>query len=171
MIENGLYVVKRELLEVIKSLGGDCDINNGDKRPVFCCLKDNKIEGLYWAIPTSDLSHRDNRQQQFYLSCSNKDLRSCYYHIAKTTKDALYKISSCYPITEKYIDHEFVSNGKHVIMCKQDDINEIRRKFKRILSMEFRKPNYFPQHITDIRNYLVEELNNGNNEDNKDAAN
>jgi hypothetical protein len=43
-------------------------------------------------------------------------------------------------------------------MQKQDDIREIRRKFKRILSMEFRNPNYFPQHITDIRNYLLEEL-------------
>lgn len=173
MIENGLYVVKKELLELIDSLGGDCDIDNGDKRPVFCCLKDNKIEGLYWAIPTSDLSHRDSKQQQFYqfcLRCSERDLRSCYYHIAKTTKEALYKISSCYPVTEKYIDHEFISNGKHVVMRRQDDINEIRRKFKRILSMEFRKPNYFPQHITDIRNFMVEELNKGSNEASKDAA-
>ena len=50
MVENGLYVVKKDLLEIINSLGGDCDINNGNKRPVFCYLKDNKIEGLYWAI-------------------------------------------------------------------------------------------------------------------------
>lgn len=173
MIENGLYVVKKELLELIDPLGGDCDINNGDKRLVFCCLKDNRIEGLSWAIPTSDLSHRDNKQRQFYqfcLSCSGRDLRSCYYHIAKTTKDALYKISSCYPVTEKYIDHAFISNGKHVVMRRQDDINEIRRKFKRILSMGFRKPNHFPQHITDISNFLIEKLNKGNNGGNKDAA-
>lgn len=161
MVENGLYVVKKEILDIITSLGGDCDTNHGDKRPVFCCLKDNKIEGLYWAIPTSDISHRDADQKSFYnfcLSCENKDLRSCYYHIAKTTKDALYKISSCYPITEKYIDHEFISNEKHVVMRKQDDILEIRRKFRRILSMESRRPNYFPQHITDIKNYLIDEL-------------
>lgn len=168
MIENGLYVVKRELLEIISNLGGDCDINSGDKRPVFCCLKDNKIDGLYWAIPTSDLSHRDNRQKEYYefcLDCPNNDLRSCYYHIAKTTKSALYKISSCYPITEKYIAHPFVTNNVHVVMKKQDDINEIRRKLKRILAMEFRKANYFPQHITNIRNYLIEELNNAENKE------
>ena len=47
----------------------------------------------------------------------------------------------------------------HVVMKRQDDINEIRRKFKRILSMEFRKPNYFPQHISDIRAFLIDELN------------
>lgn len=162
MIENGLYVIKRELLVVIDKLGGDCDITNGNKRPVFCCLKDTKINGLYWAIPTSDLSHRKNGQKEYYqtcLSCPDKDLRSCYYHIAKTTKDALYKISSCFPIIEKYIDHPFISNNVHVIMKRQSDINEIRRKFKRILSMEFRKPNYFPQHISDIKKYLIDELN------------
>lgn len=161
MVENGLYVIKRELLDVINSLGGDCDIVNGNKRPVFCCLKDTKVEGLYWAIPTSDLSHRKDSQKEYYqtcLTCPDKDLRSCYYHVAKTTKDALYKISSCYPITEKYIDHPFISNNVHVVMKRQDDINEIRRKFKRILSMEFRKPNYFPQHITDIREFLINEL-------------
>ena len=42
MIENGLYVVKRDILNIIISLGGDCDINSGDKRPVFCCVKDKK---------------------------------------------------------------------------------------------------------------------------------
>ena len=66
MVENGLYVIKQELLEVINKLGGDCDIINGNKRPVFCCLKDSKIEGLYWAIPTSDLSHRKDKQKEYY---------------------------------------------------------------------------------------------------------
>ena len=31
--------------------------------------------------------------------------------------------------------------------------------------MESRKPNYFRQHITDIKNYLIEELNNEQNKD------
>ena len=34
----------------------------------------------------------------------------------------------------------------------------IERKLKRNLSMEFSNNNYFPQHITDIRKYLIEEL-------------
>ena len=32
MVENGLYVIKRELLEIINRLGGDCDIINGNKQ-------------------------------------------------------------------------------------------------------------------------------------------
>lgn len=119
MIENGLYVIMQEFLEIIDKLGGDCDTMNGNKRPVFCCIKDTRINGLYWAIPTSDLSHRSEKQREYYKTClsyPDSDLRSCYYHIAKTTREALYKISSCYPITEKYIDHPYIANNVHVIM-------------------------------------------------------
>lgn len=161
MIENGLYVVKRDILNIISSLGGDCDIASGDKRPVFCCMKDNKINGLYWAIPTSDLSHRSKEQIQHYetyMSYDAKDLRSSYYHIVNTNRKALYKISSCYPITEKYIDHEYKINNQHVIIQRNSDIQEIYRKFKKIIAYENKRPNYFHQHITDIRNYLIAEL-------------
>ena len=161
MIENGLYVVKRDILNIITSLGGDCDRNSGDKRPVFCCVKDKKVDGLYWAIPTSDISHRDKSQIAYYnmcMQCHEKDLRSCYYHIVRGNRTALYKISSCYPITDKYIDHEYTVNKTHVVIQRKEDIAEINRKFRRIISMENRKPNYFRQHITDVKNYLIQEL-------------
>lgn len=167
MIENGLYVVKRDILNIITSLGGDCDINSGDKRPVFCCVKDNKIEGLYWAIPTSDISHRSEPQIEYYnmcMSCDEKDLRNCYYHIVRSNRIALYKISSCYPITDKYIDHEYTVNKTHVIIQNKEDLAEINRKFKRILAVENRNPNYFRQHITDVKNYLIKELKSENKE-------
>lgn len=93
------------------------------------------------------------------MQCPDEDLRSCYYHIVQGNKTALYKISSCYPITEKYIDHEYTVNRTHVIIRNKEDIAEINRKFKRIISMENRKPNYFSQHIADIKNYLIKELN------------
>lgn len=163
MIEHGLYIIKKDFLDLVHILGGDCDYQNGNKRPVYCCIKDKRIDGLYWAIPTSDISHRSNTQKEYYETCLKKpdsDLRSCYYHIGKTTKDALYKISSCYPITSKYIDHEFSSCGSHVVVRRAETIKEIERKLKRILAFESRKPNYFKQHITDIKRYLVNELDN-----------
>ena len=161
MREHGLYIIKKDFLELVHSLGGDCDFQNGNKRPIYCCIKDNKIDGLYWAIPTSDIAHRSGNQQSYYQLCLSKkdnDLRSCYYHIGRTTKEALYKISSCYPIIEKYIDHEFSSCGKHVIVRRSETIKELERKLKRILAFESRNPNYFSQHITDIKNYLINEL-------------
>ena len=96
------------------------------------------------------------------MSLGNNDLRSSYYHIAKTTIDSVYKISSCFPVIEKYIEHEFTTSDVHVVMQKQEDISEIERKFKKILAFEFRKRNYFLQRISDIKNYLVNELINEN---------
>ena len=163
MKEQGLYIVKHDFFKLVKSLGGDCDIQNGSKRPVYCCIKDNKYDGLYWAIPTSDLNHRNVsqiRKYQNFISKDDTDLRSCYYHIGRTTKDAVYKISSCFPITEKYIDHAFTTSGKHVVIKRAETVNELKRKLKRILSFESRRPNYFQQRITDIKNYLLNEMDN-----------
>ena len=85
-------------------------------------------------------------------------------------RTALYKISSCYPITDKYIDHEYTVNKKHVVIQRREDIAEINRKFRKILSMENRRPNYFKQHITDVKKYLIQELANPNNsETNKET--
>lgn len=47
MKEHGLYIIKDEFLEVIRGLGGDCDYKNGNKSPIYCCIRDNKIENLY----------------------------------------------------------------------------------------------------------------------------
>ncbi|MCL1808740.1 MAG: hypothetical protein FWG42_03115 [Clostridiales bacterium] len=161
MVEHGLYILKTDFFKLVKSFGGDCDIEEGGRRPVYCCFKDKKVKGLYWAIPTSNATHRSKEQNEkycYYTSLEEKDLRSCYYHKAKTTVESFYKISSCFPVTEKYIDHEFTTSGVHVIMQKKDDIAEIERKLKRILSFEFRKTNYFPQRISDIKKYLTNEL-------------
>lgn len=161
MVEHGLYTIKKEFLELIKQLGGSCDFNEGYKRPTYCCIKDNKIDGLYWAIPTSDLSHRSSEQIAYIDFCMEQphtDLRSCYYHIAKTTKESVYKISSCFPLIDKYIDHEYTTHGKHVIMKAKHDIEEIERKFRKILGFEFKRNNYFDQHITNIMKHLVNEL-------------
>lgn len=104
---------------------------------------------------------KDEFLEVICLTRPDSDLRSCYYHKTKTTKEALYKISSCFPIIDKYIDHEYTSCGTHVIVRRAETVNKIERKLKRILAFEARRPNYFKQHITDIKNYLIEELNKG----------
>lgn len=162
MVENGLYCIKESFFELIRNLGGEWSDKDASQRPCFCCIKDKYIEGLYWAIPTSDLSHRTDKQKkkyQQYIDLPKRDMREAYYSIWKTTKPALYKISSCIPITDKYIDHPYVFDGKHVVKVNKDKIGEINRKLRRILSYENRKNNALPQHITDIKNYLVCELN------------
>lgn len=158
MVEHGLYIIKSEMFDLISSLGGECDMRKGSSRPTYCCLKDNKIEGLYWAIPTSDISHRSPEQITKYkkfISLPKSDLRSCYYVIWKTTKPAIYKISSCFPVLESYVERPFTSYGQPVVMKRREKIMEIETKLKRILAFEANRPDYFPQKITTLKNHLL----------------
>ena len=159
MTEHCLFVLKRSFVDMVLSLGGAFDNEKGEKRPVYCCLKDATAENLYWAIPTSDLAHRTKAQiakYHDYMQKDKNDLRSCYYHIGRTTKPALFKISSCFPVTDEYVDHEYTSCGKTVVLRNAALVAELERKLRRILAFESTRPNYFPQHITAIKNKLLE---------------
>lgn len=169
MVENGLYIIKQDYFDMIKGVGADIEDSDASRRPVYCCIKDRTTPGIYWAIPTSDWSHRSKAQQQKYMDYISKpesDLRHSYYHIAYTTKKAVYKISSCFPITESYVDHEFLSQGKHVVLKSKKEVEGIEKKLRKILAFESRKNNYFSQHITDIKNVLMKEMNSDNAEEN-----
>lgn len=50
-------------------------------------------------------------------------------------------------------------------MKNKNDIQEIERKLRKILAFEFRRNNYFPQHISDIREYLINELSQNETDD------
>lgn len=160
MVEKGLYIIKESYFDMVKGIGAAIEDSDAPRRPVYCCVKDKIISGIYWAIPTSDWGHRSKEQQQKYMgyiSMPESDLRHSYYHIAYTTKKAVYKISSCFPITESYVDHEFLSQGKHVVLKSKKDVEMIEKKLRKILAFESRKKNYFSQRITDIKNALIKE--------------
>lgn len=159
MIENGFYKVRQEYIDLIKSLGGK--YKDAKERPIFCCMEDRHIKNLFWAIPTSDLSHRSPKQLKKineFCSLSEKDIRWSYYFIGHTNRPALYRISNCFPIIDKYIDSEYTSQNRQLILKKQEDIKIIRKKLSRILITENKHNNKFEQHITDIKNFIIEEL-------------
>lgn len=159
MNENGFYLMKQDYIDLIKNLGGKYSDNK--QRPIFCCIKDKYIDNLYWAIPTSDISHRTQPQidkYRKYINLPKSDIRSAYYHIGHTNKPALYKISNCFPITDKYIDREYISKGKPLYLKNKQEIETIQKKLLRILSYEGRFPNKLEQHITYIKNHLINEL-------------
>lgn len=164
MIENGFYIVETEFLNLIEQLGGT--YNDKKNRPVFCCIEDRYIKGLYWAIPTSDLSHRSKEQIAKYKKFEklrNTDIRHSYYHVGESNKKCVYRISSCFPIIDKFIAHKYEVKEEHFILQNPYEIKAIRKKLFRILQLENKIPNKFEQHITDIKEYLIKELHQENN--------
>lgn len=161
LIENGFYKISQEFITLVNTrIGGKYHDNKS--RPIFCCMKDKYIKGLFWAIPTSDLSHRTKSQvdkiRNYCKLDMNKDIRSCWYHIGHTNRPAIYRVSSCLPITDKYISGVYLSKGSQLFLKSKNDIKIIRKKLGRILFDEEMHPNKYEQHITDIRNYLKNEL-------------
>lgn len=81
-----------------------------------------------------------------------------YYHIARTNKPAIYNISSVFPITDYYIEREWTLNEKPFVVPYTSTHKIIKTKLRRILSEENLFPNKFEQHITTIKNILINEL-------------
>lgn len=160
MIEQGLYYAATDFKKMIQFVGGTW--NDTKHRPIVCLVKAAENERLYWAIPMGKLNHRDISQKKrldFYLNLPERDIRSCYYHIGRTTSQSIFFISDAIPITDKYIDGIHTGADKqHYIIKNQKLISELRRKLFRILSVENSKNNCFRQHITDVKNHLLKEL-------------
>jgi len=157
--ERGIYYAKDKFYTIIRKLGGDC--GNPGHRPIVCLIKSFEHPSLYWAIPMGTVGHREkdaiDRINRF-ISYPNKDIRSCYYHIGRTTNRSIFFISDALPITAKHIEEEHLDiNENHYIIKNKPLISELERKLFRILTYENAKPNYFRQHITSIKNYLINE--------------
>lgn len=160
MKENSMYFGKGEIYDKIRAVGGTW--NDSKDRPIVCLLESTEKKGLYWAIPVGNWNHRDVQAQQriyYYMNCPVTDIRSCYYHIGKTTTKSIFFISDVIPITKEYIERDYLGYDKnHFVIKNKRLINELADKLKRILAFEASRNNYFRQHITDIKNELILEL-------------
>ena len=160
MTEKGMYFAKPNFYKLINQVGGIW--NDKKERPIVCLIQSTEHPDLYWAIPVGNWEHRDNKAQQrilSYINEDNKELRSCFYHIGKTNIKSIFFISDVVPITIDYIDREYLTYGNHQYVIRNSNlIKELEYKLKRILKYENANPNFFRQHITDLKQYLLQEL-------------
>ena len=167
MEEHGMYFGKNEFYQIIRDNGGVW--NDSKERPIICLMKSVECNDLYWAIPVGNYDYRDEEQKkriEIYMNYDKKDIRSCFYHVGKTNEKSIFFISDAVPFTEKYVDREYKNKSKKIHIVKNKILlAELEYKLGRILELENRKPNHFRQHITDIKNYLIKELEAETNKD------
>ncbi|MBR4982847.1 MAG: hypothetical protein IKY94_09830 [Lachnospiraceae bacterium] len=165
MIEHGMYFGKREFYQIIRNNGGSW--NDSKERPIICLIKSTECDNLYWAIPVGNYEHRNEQAKeriQKFIQYNKKDIRSCFYHIGNTNEKSIFFISDVVPITDKYIDREYLNQSKKIHIVKNKVLlADLEYKLRRILTYEKNNPNFFRQHITDIKNYLIKELNENQN--------
>ena len=160
MIERGLYYATQDFSQLIRSVGGEW--NDTKHRPIVCLIRSNEHSNLFWAIPMGNWNHRTPEQQariQGYMNLPVQDIRSCYYHLGRTTNRSIFFVSDAIPITDRYISGEHVgADQKHFIIKNPNLCTELERKLFRILSIENADNNHFRQHITDVKRQLLQEL-------------
>lgn len=161
MEEYSIYYGKSQFYDVIRSIGGEW--NDSKERPIVCLIKLSENDKVYWAIPIGNWDHRDEKAKsriQKYLDYKESDIRSCFYHLGRTDAKSIFFISDVVPITQKYIERCYIGKytGEPYIIKNKQLLNELIRKTKRILSWENSNPNFYRQHITDIKDYLIREL-------------
>ena len=119
MIKNAMYFAKKEIYDLIRSLGGQW--NDAQERPIVCVFQSSEIEGLYYAVPVGNYEHRSDEAKeriQRYLNLPENRIESCYYHVGNTTVKSIFFLSDVIPITDKYIEREYLnyySNKIHEI--------------------------------------------------------
>lgn len=160
MKENAIYYGKHSFYQLIKNIGGAW--NDTKERPIVCLLKLKECENIYWAVPIGNWEHRTEDAQKRinnYMALPKENIASCYYHVGRTTTKSIFFISDVVPITDKYIEREYLGkDSKGYIIKNPKLLEELQRKLKRIIYYEDKNPNYFRQHITDIKKYLLKEI-------------
>lgn len=160
MKQHAMYFGKAEFYMLIRDLGGTW--NDSKERPLVCLIKSTENENLYWAIPVGNYAHRSEEAKkliQKYIDMDKDKIQSCFYHIGNTNVKSIFFISDVVPIIDKYIDREYLNKTKTVHIIKNKKlILDLEYKLKRILAFEKSRPNYFRQHITDVKEYLIKEL-------------
>ncbi|MCR5112258.1 MAG: hypothetical protein K6B38_15350 [Ruminococcus sp.] len=156
MKEFSMYFLKSEYYNIIRSVGGQW--NDSKERPIVCLLRVDDSD-IYFAIPVGNWEHRDEKAKLrilSYINADSKKLSSNFYHIGNTTVKSIFFISDAIPITDKYIDRDYLGydNKGYCILNKKLQA-ELIKKLKRILRQENLHPNYFRQHITDVKKYLL----------------
>ena len=151
--EGYVYHIKDEYFTKVKDPNLMQNKENGNYRPTFYCIRDERTS-LLWLVP---LSSRVEKFQTIY------DRQMAKYGNCLTIvmgeydgKQAAFLLQNMFPITEKYLDHIHTRNNNPVPV-RYSIQTEIRTKMKRILQLHSRgKKIVFPD-ISRLERLMLEE--------------
>lgn len=126
---------------------------NGNYRPTFYCMRDEKTS-LLWLVP---LSSRIKKFQAIYDK-QVKKYGNCLTIVMGEYdgKQAAFLLQNMFPITEKYLDHIHTRNNNPVPV-KYSIQTEVSTKMKRILQLHARgKKIVFPD-ISRLESLMLKE--------------
>ncbi len=131
MKKAGFYIIKDSFFNKVNDpfLKG----NKEGNRPHYYCFEDKKTH-LFWMIPMS------SRIEKYKNIIKKREAlgRPCdILHIAKLDhgRESVFLIQDMFPITEEYIDREYMIHGNHLILTSEHIVNEVEQKAKKVLEL------------------------------------
>jgi hypothetical protein len=123
MVENGLYKVKDEYFT---DFPHERHMHNKAGRPFYYAVRDKA--GIYWLVPLS--SQVENFRRKIEAVEAKRGTGNCIqYHIGIIMGGLrVFRICDMLPITARYVDEAFTTNGKPYIVKDKALITAISRK-------------------------------------------
>lgn len=135
--EGYVYHIKDEYFVIANDPNLMQNKENGNYRPTFYCMRDEKTS-LLWLVPLSSRVEKFqaifNKQMEKYGNCLTIVMGEY------DGKQAAFLLQNMFPITEKYLDHIHTRNNNPVPV-KYSIKTEISTKMKRILQLHARGKN------------------------------
>jgi hypothetical protein len=153
---SGVYTIKEEFFE--KHQDKYLSENRGTGRPYYYVYKDKKIDGIYWLIPMSTkLEKAINKINTQYGGNEEK----CPFYVINTQqKKSVFLIGNVFPITEKYIESEFIETltNKPLVIKDTKLIQKIEKKTAKYINYSMRVTKENTINLKKLLNELTKEL-------------
>jgi hypothetical protein len=140
MKKTGFYIIKDKFFEDMSDpyLKGNKDGN----RPHYYCMQDTST-GIFWMIPLSSRIEKYKR----IMEKKEKAGKPCdILHIVKMddNRESAFLIQDIFPITEEYIEREYMIAGNHLMLTSEHTAREIEQKARRVIGMLKRGVKFTP---------------------------
>ncbi|MCD7959550.1 MAG: hypothetical protein LUF89_08790 [Ruminococcus sp.] len=127
---------------------------NGNFRPTFYCLKDEKTS-LLWVVP---LSSKVEKYQVIVKKQKSHYGKSLGIYIGSFDgRKSVFLIQNMFPITEKYLDHIHTRNG-NPIPVKENVRREVESRVKRAYQLYKRGKKVVFPNIEKLEALMLAEL-------------
>lgn len=130
MTTHGIYIIKDEFFKLMNEpyLKG----NKNESRPHYYCLKGE--DEFYWMIP---LSSRVDKYKKI-IAKYKKNKRDCdILYVTELThhRESAFLIQDVFPITEEFIEREYIIDGSPLCVTDEKDIRIILQKANRVIKL------------------------------------
>jgi hypothetical protein len=131
IVQYGLYFISDDFF--MDFAGAGLKDNKKEKRPHYFCMRDQKT-GLFWVIPLTSSEDKIELMKQKFTQ-GKYDL---FHPSFVGGKPGVLLIQDAFPVTEAYFAQEYTVADIHYVYKDQSVIDEIHRKFTKILALKRR---------------------------------